>query len=80
MENFDTEFTASLLNEEKTIGEVSLILLDMHPNKRELSIRSLRRYCANDGLSKKILRDTLDNLVAETVEEVRFRSRYNKVY
>ena len=80
MENFDTEFTASLLNEEKTIGEVSLILLDMHPNKRELSIRSLRSYCANYGLSKKILRDTLDNLVAETVEEVRFRSRYNKVY
>ena len=29
MENFDTEFITSLLNEEKTIEEVSLFLQDM---------------------------------------------------
>ena len=29
MENFDTEFITSLLNEEKTIEEVSLFLHDM---------------------------------------------------
>ena len=55
MENFDTELIASLLNEEKTIEEVSLILQDMYPDKKELSIRSLKRYCAKHGISKKIL-------------------------
>ena len=29
MENFDTEFITSLLNEKKTIEELSLILQDM---------------------------------------------------
>ena len=80
MENFDTEFTALLLNDNKTIGEVSLILQDMYPNKREFSIKSLRRYCAEHEISKRILRNMLDKLIAETVEEVNFRSRHNKVY
>ena len=34
MENFDTEFIASLLNEEKAIEEASLILQDMYRIKR----------------------------------------------
>ena len=42
MENFDTEFIASLLNEENTIEEVSLILQDMYPNKRDFSMRYLK--------------------------------------
>ena len=71
MENFGTEFIVSLLNEENTIEEISLILQDMYPNKRELSIRNLKRYCAKHGMSKRILRNTHDNLVAEAVEEVR---------
>ena len=33
--NFDTEFIVLLLNEEKTIEEVSLILQDMYTNKTE---------------------------------------------
>ena len=33
--NFDTEFIVSLLNEEKTLEEVSLILYDMYTNKQE---------------------------------------------
>ena len=80
MENFDTEFIAPLLNEMKTIEDVSLILQDMHPNKSELSITSLKLFCAKHGIGKRILRNMLDNLVAEAVEEVRFRSRHNKVY
>ena len=35
MENFGTEFIASLLNEDNTIEEVSLILQDIYPNKRD---------------------------------------------
>ena len=77
MENFDTEFIASLFNQEKTFEEV---LRDMYPNKRGLSIGSLKRYCAKHGLSWRIPQNTLDNLVAETVEEVRFRSRQKEVY
>ena len=77
MENFDTEFIASLLNEENTIEDVSLI---KYPDKRELSIRYLKRYCAKHGISKRIFRNTLHNLVAEAVEEARFRSSDNKVY
>ena len=80
MENFDTEFIASLLYEENTIEEVSLILQDMYRNKRDLSIRYLKRYSAKHGISKRILRNTLDNLVAEAVKEAFFRSRHNKVY
>ena len=35
IKNFDAEFIASLLNEEKTIEKVSLILQDMYTNERE---------------------------------------------
>ena len=80
MENFDTGFITSLFNEEKTFEGVSLILQDMYPKKRGLSIRSLKRYCAKYGISRKILQNTLDNLVADAVEEVRFRSRHKEVY
>ena len=46
MENFDTEFIASLLNEENTIEEVNLILQDMYPNKVDFSMRYLKRlFC-----------------------------------
>ena len=80
MENFGTEFVALLLHEENTIEEVSLILRDMYPNKRDLSVRYLKRYSAEQGKSKTILRNKLGNLVAEAVEEARFRSSHNKVY
>ena len=58
MENFDTEFIATLFNKEKTVEEVSLILQDMYPNKRGLSTRSLKRYCAKRGEYPKILLTT----------------------
>ena len=50
MENFDTEFIASLLNEENTIEEASLILQDIYRNKRDLSIRYLKHYSAKHGI------------------------------
>ena len=50
MENFDTEFIASLLNEENTIEEASLTLQDMYCNKRDLSIRYLKHYSAKHGI------------------------------
>ena len=80
MENFDAEFIASLLNEENTIEETSLILQNMYHNKRDLLISYLKRCSAKHGISKRILRIKLDNLVGEPVEEARFRSRRNKVY
>ena len=46
MQKFDVEFIASLLNEENNIEEVSLILQDMYPDKKELSIMYLKRCCA----------------------------------
>ena len=58
MENFDTEFITSLLNEEKTTEEVSLILQDMYSNKRELPLRSLKRYCAKYHKAWNIKEDT----------------------
>ena len=69
-----------LLNEEKIIQEVSLILHGMYLNRRKLLIGSFKRYCTKHGIWKRILRNKLDNLVAEAVEEARFRSRHNKVY
>ena len=80
MENFETEFIASLLYEQNTIQEVSLILQDMYRNKRDFSIRYLKRCSAKHGISKRILRNTLDNLVAEAIKETCFRDRHNKVY
>ena len=50
MENFVTEFIASLLNEENTIEEASLILQGMYRNKRDLSIRYLKHYSAKHGI------------------------------
>ena len=79
MEKFDTEFIASSLNE-KTIQEVSLVLQDMYPNKCGFSIRSLRPYCAKHRISKRILLNMLENLVAEVSEVLNFRSRLNNVY
>ena len=35
IENFDIQFIVLLLNEEKTIKKVSLILQDIYTNKRE---------------------------------------------
>ena len=64
----------------KIIEKVILILHGMCHNKRKLSTRSLKRYCAKHGISKRILRNTLDNLVAQAVQEARFRSRHNKAY
>ena len=66
-ENFDTESIALLLNE-KHIEKISLVLQDMHPDKRKPSIRSAKRYCAKHGIAKRILQNTLDNLVAEVIE------------
>ena len=80
MENFDSEFLTSLLNEEKTIDEVSLILQDMYTDKREVSFRSFKRYCAKHEISKRVLLNTPDNLAAETIEKVLLRSRHNDVY
>ena len=80
LENFYTEFIASLFNEEEIVEEVSLILRNVYPNKRVLSTRSLKRYRAKHGTSRRISQNTLDNLVAEAVEEVRVRSRHKEVY
>ena len=80
MENFYTEFIASLFNEEEIVEEVSPIIRNMYPNKRVLSTRSLKRYRAKHGTSRRIPQNTLDNLVTEAVEEVRFRSRHKEVY
>ena len=77
--NFDTEFIVSLLNEEKTIEEVSLILQDMYTNKREPQTRSLKCYCVKHGISKRILQNTLYNLVVEAFEEVGFRTKHNNL-
>ena len=63
IENFDTEFIVSLLNE-NYIEKASLVLQDMYPNKREPSIRSPKGYCAKNGISKRILQKTLDSFVA----------------
>ena len=47
MENFDTEFITSLLNEANTIEEASLILQDIYRNKRDLSIKYLKPILQN---------------------------------
>ena len=61
IENFDMHLNEEktmvllLLNEEKTIENVSLILQDIHINKREPWIKSLKRCCAKHGITKRIL-------------------------
>ena len=77
MENFDSEFLVSLLNEKKKIDEVSLILQDMYTDKREVSFRSFKCYCVKHGISKRVLLNTLNNLAVEAIEKVPFRSKHN---
>ena len=55
IENFDIQFIVLLLNEEKTIEKVSLILQDIYTNKREPWIKPLKRCCAKHGITKRIL-------------------------
>ena len=69
MGNFDTEFITSVL-----------IFQDTYTNVRDILIRYLRQYCAKHGISNRIFRNTLVNLIAEAVEEARFRCRKTKVY
>ena len=69
-----------LLNEEKTIEKVSLILQDIYTNKRKHQNKSLKRCCAKHGISKRILQNTLYNLVVETAEDVGFITKHNNLY
>ena len=69
MGNFDTEFITSVL-----------IFQDTYTNVRDLLIRYLIQYCTKHGISNRIFRNTLVHLIAEAVEEARFRSRNTKVY
>ena len=52
MGNFDTEFIALLLNEEKAIEEDSLILQDIYINRRELSISTSNRMASSANNNK----------------------------
>ena len=79
IEDFDREFITLLFNAEKTFEEVSLISQDMYPSNSGLSIRSLKCYCAKHGVSRRIPQNTLENMVAEIVEGIRFRSRHKEV-
>ena len=61
IENFDMHLneekamTLLLLNEEKTIENVSLILQNIYTNKQELWMKSLKGCCAKHGITKRIL-------------------------
>ena len=69
VKNFDTEFITSVL-----------ISQDMYTTERDFLIRYLTRSCAKHGISKRIFRNTLVNLITEAVEDVSFRSTHIKMY
>ena len=73
MGNFDTEFITSVLIFQDTYISIRILV-------RDILIRYVRQYCAKHGISNRIFRNKFVKLIAEAVEEARFRCRKTKVY
>ena len=66
MENIPTEHIAQLvLNEGRSNAQISEILQRLYPNQRGLSERSVRRFCCENGISRRsgLNDDTLQEVV-----------------
>jgi len=71
MEVLDVEEVSFFIEQGKTYQQISDILKERYPGIRGLSLRSLKRFCASNGLSTRASQESIELNVSSAVEEVR---------
>ena len=72
MDNINVEYVRDLVENQKTHREVSLLLQEVCGEKRELSVRPVRRVCYANGIHSQnyLTSDELEKCTREAVSRV----------
>ena len=73
MDDVSVEFVKDLVvTQRKTHSEVSLLLKEAYPDRRGLSLRSVRRFCLKNGIhaQNRLSNDELEQCTKEVVARV----------
>ena len=73
MDDVSVEFVKDLVvTQRKTHFEVSLLLKEAYPDRRGLSLRSVRRFCLKNGIhaQNRLSNDELEQCTKEVVAQV----------
>jgi len=70
METIEKTFINSLLQENHTFKEISEILKQRYPGVRGFSLRSVQRYCHDNGLTRRISQNAVNEIVSDAVKKV----------
>lgn len=70
MEKIDFDFFCRLLNENYTYAEISEILKENYPSERGFSVPSIKLFCKKQGLSSRLSKDNINDMVKVAVDEV----------
>jgi len=70
MEGIDPEDIIQFFRENKTYSDISIILQGRYPEVRGFSVKSIKRFCKDHGISPRISRGEVDVMVREAVSEV----------
>lgn len=73
MDNVSAEYVKDLVvTQRKTHSEVSLLLKEAYPDRRGLSLRSVRRFCLKNGIhaQNRLSNDELEQCTKEVVARV----------
>ena len=70
METLNKDFIKSLLQQNYSLKDISVLLENKYPNIRGFSLRSVERYCNIHGLSSRLKKETLESIVSDAVQEV----------
>ena len=70
MNRIDPQEIVELFKERKTYEEISVLLQERNPGIRVFSVRSVKRFCRENGLSPRLQQVHLDEMVSGAVEEV----------
>ena len=70
MDRVAPEVILSFFQEGRTYADISKILQNMYPGERGFSVRVVKRYCKQHGLSPRVTQPYLEQAIAGAVEEV----------
>ena len=60
----------NFFSQKKTYDEISKILQLRYPGERGFSVKSVKRFCKNHGISPRISQNHIEQIVANAVDEV----------
>ena len=78
MDRIDFEIFCRLLNEHHTYAEISEILKQQYPGERGFSVSSIKLFCKKQGLSSRLSKENVSDMVRAAVEEVLFLISFYK--